>query len=156
MRTIKEILESREQNKVHTIGPNDTLFDAVTRMVDMNIGAILVVEGDSIKGIFSERDYLRFIASEGHSARETKVHTLMTSKVIFVTPEATLDTVMSIMTEARIRHIPILDHGKLMGIISIGDLVKQISSNQEVHINTLEEYINDAYPGPDLSVSKRG
>lgn len=155
MRTIQELLSSREQNEVHTISPEATLFDAVTLMVDKNIGCVLVMENDAIKGIFSERDYLRFVASEGHSARETKVHTLMTRKVIYVTPESTLDSVMGIMTEAHIRHVPILTEGRLMGIVSIGDLVKQNSSNQKVHINTLEDYINDSYPGPEISVNKR-
>ncbi len=155
MQTIQELLASRDQNTVHSVGPNDTLFQAVTRMVDMNIGAVLVVEDDTIKGIFSERDYLRFIAKEGHSARETPIHQVMTRKVVYVTPDATLDSVMGIMTEARIRHIPILSEGRLMGIVSIGDLVKQISSDQGVHINTLEEYISDGYPGPDMSSSRR-
>ena len=155
MRTIQELLASRDNNKVHTISPNDTLFEAVTRMVDKNIGSVLVVEDNTIKGIISERDYLRFIAKEGHSARETPAHQVMTRKVIYVTPDATIDAVMGIMTEARIRHIPILTEGRLMGIVSIGDLVKQISSDQEVHINTLEEYISDPYPGPEISPSRR-
>ncbi len=155
MRTIQELLASRENNEVYTIGPEATLFDAVTLMVDKNIGCVLVVEDDTIKGIYSERDYLRFVASEGHSPQETKIHTLMTRKVIYITPESSLDAVMGIMTEARIRHTPILSEGRLMGIVSIGDLVKQISSNQEVHINTLEDYINDSYPGPEISTSNR-
>jgi len=148
MRTISDLLKSKGNSPVVTITPNDTLFEAVTRMVDMKIGAILVVENDNIKGIISERDYLRFIASEGHSARETPVHQLMTRKVVYVTPETTLNSVMAIMTEARVRHIPVLHEGRLMGLVSIGDLVKQISENQEVHINTLEDYISDSYPGP--------
>ena len=150
MRTISELLKSKGNNPVHTISPNDTLFDAVTRMVDMSIGAVLVVENDIVKGIISERDYLRFIASEGHSARETPVHKLMTRKVVYVTPETTLTSVMAIMTEARIRHMPVLHEGNLLGIVSIGDLVKQISSDREVHVRTLEEYINDGYPGPTV------
>ncbi len=154
MRTIKELLESKGNNSVQTIAPNDTLLEAVTRMVDLKIGAVLVVEDNIIKGIITERDYLRFIASEGHSAQETPVHQLMTRKVIYVTPDTTLNSVMAIMTKARIRHIPVMSEGRLMGIISIGDLVKQISENQEVHINTLEEYINDNYPGPMANKSE--
>lgn len=154
MRTIQELLESKENSTVHTISPNSTLLEAVTIMVDMKIGAVLVVENKTIKGIISERDYLKFIASEGHSARETAVHKLMTRKVVYVTPETTLTSVMAIMTEARVRHIPVLSQGRLMGIVSIGDLVKQISENQEVHINTLEEYINDTYPGPAVNKSQ--
>ncbi len=154
MRTIKELLESKGNNPVQTIAPNDTLLEAVTRMVDLKIGAVLVVEDNIIKGIITERDYLRFIASEGHSAQKTPVHQLMTRKVIYVTPDTTLNSVMAIMTKARIRHIPVMSEGRLMGIISIGDLVKQISENQEVHINTLEEYINDNYPGPMANKSE--
>ncbi len=151
MRTIKDLLEAKGHGPVHTIGPNDTLFDAVTRMVDMKIGAVLVVENNVIRGIISERDYLRFVASEGHSARETPIHTLMTRKVIYVTPETTLEAVMAVMTKARIRHIPVMSEGRLMGLVSIGDLVKQISANQEIHINTLEDFISDPYPGPGVS-----
>ena len=148
MRTMRELLESKGNGPVHTIAPNSTLLEAVTIMVDRQIGAVLVVEDETIKGIISERDYLRFIASEGLSASETPVHKLMTRKVVYVTPDTTLTSVMAIMTEARVRHIPVINQGNLTGIVSIGDLVKQISQNQEVHINTLEEYINDTYPGP--------
>jgi len=148
MRTIKELLESKGNTPVQTIAPDNTLLEAVTRMVDMKIGAVLVVEDKVIKGIITERDYLRFIAGEGYSAQETPVHKLMTHKVIYSTPEATLDSAMGIMTKARIRHIPIMTEGRLMGIVSIGDLVKQICEDQEVKIHTLEDYISDTYPGP--------
>ena len=148
MRTILELLESKGNGPVHTIAPNDTLFDAVTTMVDLKIGAVLVVEDNIIKGIVTERDYLRFMAADSGNAKETPVHKLMTRKVIYVTPDTSLESVMAIMTSARIRHIPVLSEGRLMGMISIGDLVKQIRENQEVHINTLEEYISDNYPGP--------
>ncbi len=154
MRTILELLETKGNNTVHTIAPTDTLLQAVTRMVDMKIGAVLVVEDSTIKGIITERDYLRFIIGEGNSARETPVHKLMTRKVVYVTPETTLDSVMAIMTSARIRHIPVMNEGRLMGLVSIGDLVKQISQNMEVHINTLEEYISDNYPGPAANNAK--
>ena len=155
MQTIRELLEAKGQGPIHTIGSEDTLFDAVTRMVDMNIGAVLVVDNNVIKGIISERDYLRFVASENSNTQKTPVHKLMTRKVVYVTPDATLKAVMSIMTQSRIRHIPVLSEGRLMGLISIGDLVKQISDNQEVHINTLEDYINDTYPGPPLATAAR-
>ena len=151
MRTITELLKAKGDSPVQTIAPDHTVFQAVTRMVEMRIGAVLVVEDNTIKGIITERDYLRFIAGEGHSARETPVHKLMTRKVVYVTPESTLESVMAIMTQARIRHIPVMSEGRLMGIVSIGDIVKQISQDQEVHINTLEEYINDSYPGPAAS-----
>ncbi len=148
MRTILELLNSKSDSTVHTIAPENTLFEAVTLMVDKLIGAVLVVEDDTIKGIVTERDYLRYMAADNGDAKTTPVHKLMTRKVIYVTPETSLDSVMAIMTSARIRHIPVLIEGKLSGIVSIGDLVKQISQNQEIHINTLEDYINDSYPGP--------
>jgi CBS domain-containing protein len=148
MKTIKELLEFKGQGTVHTVEPEDTVFSAVTRMVEMNIGALLVTEGKEIKGIMSERDYLRFITVKGRTARDTPVREVMTRKVIYVTPDTELNEVMTIMTAERIRHVPVLNDGALMGIVSIGDVVKRISQDQEVHIRTLEEYILDPYPGP--------
>ena len=152
MKIIKELLEQKGDVQVQMVSPNDTVFDAVTRMVELNIGAVLVSENNVIVGIVSERDYLRFITAQGRTARTTPVKDLMTCKVVYVTPETELSEVMTIMTEKRIRHIPVLDKGRLMGIVSIGDVVKQIASDQKVQIRTLEAYINDGYPGPSQSV----
>jgi len=151
MKTIKELLEYKGQGTVHTVEPDDTVFVAVTRMVEMNIGALLVTEGKDIKGIMTERDYLRFITVKGRTARDTPVREVMTGKVIYVTPDTELNEVMTIMTAERIRHVPVLREGELLGIVSIGDVVKRISQDQEVHIRTLEEYINDPYPGPAVN-----
>ena len=151
MKTIKELLEYKGQGTVHTVEPEDTVFVAVTRMVEMNIGALLVTEGKDIKGIMTERDYLRFITVKGSTARDTPVSEVMTRKVIYVTPDTELNEVMTIMTAERIRHVPVFNGGALMGIVSIGDVVKRISQDQEVHIRTLEEYINDPYPGPTVN-----
>lgn len=153
MRTIKELLDLKGPTTIHSIAPDGTVFEAVTCMVENNIGAILVLADDTIKGIMTERDYLRFITDRGRTARDTLVSDLMTSKVIYLTPDTSLDEAMAIMTEARIRHIPILDGSNLLGIVSIGDLVKQISSNREVQLRNLEEYISDPYPGPGNSSS---
>ena len=153
MRTIKELLDFKGPTTIHSIAPEGSVFEAVTCMVENNIGAILVLADGSIKGIMTERDYLRFITDRGRTARDTPVSDLMTTKVIFLTPDTSLDEAMAIMTEARIRHIPILDEGNLLGIVSIGDLVKQISSNREVQLRNLEECINDPYPGPGSSSS---
>ena len=98
MKTIKELLDYKGQGAVHTVEPDDTVFTAVTRMVEMNIGALLVTEGEGIKGIMTERDYLRFITVKGRTARDTPVKEVMTSKVIYVTPETELNEVMTIMT----------------------------------------------------------
>ena len=151
MKTIKELLEYKGQGTIHTVEPDDTVFVAVTRMVEMNIGALLVTEGKDIKGIMTERDYLRFITAKGRTARDTPVREVMTGKVIYVTPDTELNEVMTIMTAERIRHVPVLREGELLGIVSIGDVVKRISQDQEVHIRTLEEYINDPYPGPAVN-----
>jgi len=148
MKTIKTLLECKAPCTVHSIGPEETVFTAVARMVEMNIGAILIIKAGSIKGIMTERDYLRFITEQGRTARDTPVSELMTRKIIYVTPDTALNEVMNIMTSRRIRHVPVLENGELMGIVSIGDVVKQISQDQEIHIRTLEEYINDPYPGP--------
>jgi CBS domain-containing protein len=148
MKTIKELLDAKGDRPIHSVGPDDTVFIAVTKMVEMNIGAMLVMEGSKIKGIMTERDYLRFITAQGQTARDTPVRELMTKKIIYVTPDTRVNEVMGIMTSERIRHVPVLHDGDLLGIVSIGDVVKQISQDQELHIRTLEEYINDPYPGP--------
>jgi len=147
MKTIKELLKEKGDGPVHHIKPDATVFDAVTRMVELKVGALLVMEGEEIRGIVTERDYLRFITVKGRTARDTKVRDIMTDKVIYVTPETGLNEVMGIMTNARIRHMPIMVDNRLKGIVSIGDVVKAITEAQEVHIRALEEYIYDPYPG---------
>lgn len=147
MKTIRELLKAKGNPKVHSVTTGNTVLDAVTCMVENNIGSVLVMEDDQIKGIMSERDYLRFITGIGRTAGDTPVTELMTAKVIYLTPSTSLDSAMAIMTESRIRHIPILEEGQLLGIVSIGDLVKQISADREIHIKTLIQYISDPYPG---------
>ena len=151
MKTIRELLKAKGEGPVYAVTPQDTVFDAVTRMVEHRVGAMLVKEGEVIAGIVTERDYLRFIAVKGRTARDTPVSDIMTAKVIYVTPDTTLDDVMTIMTAQRIRHVPVLDNDKLLGIISIGDVVKQIAHEQETKISALESYIYDPYPGPARS-----
>jgi CBS domain-containing protein len=148
METIRELLDRKGSGPVYTIGPEETVFEAVTRMVGKNIGAIVVTDDNVIKGIITERDYLRFITVKGRTARDTPVKDVMTRKVIYVTLTTDLDEVMTIMTEQRIRHLPVLDEGRLAGIVSIGDVIKQRAKDQEVRLRTLEEYIADKYPGP--------
>ena len=149
MKTIQDLLERKGTGPIYSMVPDDTVFDAVVRMVEHNIGAMFILEESVIVGVLSERDYLRFIAAKGRTARDTPVKDVMTRKVIYVTPDTGLDDVMSIMTEQRIRHVPVLSEGRLMGIVSIGDVVKQIAKNQKVKLNTLEAYISDSYPGPN-------
>jgi CBS domain-containing protein len=145
---IRDLLKTMGERPIISIGPDEMVFEAVTRMADNNIGAILVLEGDNICGIMSERDYLRFITAKGRTARDTPVHELMTRKVIYATPDTPVPEVMAIMTEKRIRHVPIMEGDKLLGIVSIGDVVKRISQDQTAKIQVLEEYISDSYPGP--------
>ncbi len=148
MTSIKELLDGKNNSEVITVGPQASVFDAVTKMVENNIGAILVIENKVIQGIMSERDYLRFVTLKGRTAKDVPVQDLMTRKVVYATPGTSLEDVMAIMTEARIRHLPVLFEGRLLGMVSIGDVVKQINMDRKAHITTLEAFISDSYPGP--------
>jgi CBS domain-containing protein len=130
-------------NDVYTISPAATVLEALRQMAHKDVGALVVTEGEDIVGIFSERDYARKIALLGKSSRDTAVSEIMTGDVICVTPGQSADKCMAIMTDKRIRHLPVLDDdGHLAGIISIGDVVKTIISEQRVMINHLEDYIH--------------
>ncbi len=148
MHTVRELLAAKSHRSVVYVGPDDTVFEAVTRMVKANVGAILVMDEGRVRGIMTERDYLRFVTELGRTARDTPVLDLMTRKVHYVTPETSIQEVMALMTEMRIRHVPVMDGETLLGLVSIGDCVKQISRDQEVKLRTLEAYISDGYPGP--------
>jgi len=128
--------------EVYTIAPDATVLDALRLMGEMDVGALVIVEGDEITGIFSERDYARKIALQGKSSRTTPVWAVMTDDVICVSPELQADKCMVIMSEKRIRHLPVIEDGRLAGIISIGDVVKNIISEQQVMIRHLEDYIH--------------
>lgn len=154
MKSIKELLDTKDSATVMTIGPDETVLTAVTTMVENNIGAIIVTHKNVIKGILTERDYLRFVSERERTARDTPVSELMTRRVVYTTPETTMDAAMAVMTEQRVRHLPVMSEGRLMGIISIGDVVKQISRNQEAKISFLEDYIADPYPGPNSSEAR--
>lgn len=148
MSTIQSLVDARAPRELQTIGPDETVFAAVTRMVEHNIGAMIVIEDKTIKGIMTERDYLRLVTEQGRTARDTPVSHLMTHRLIYITPEITVEEAMAIMTEQHIRHLPVMTEGRLVDIVSIGDLVKQISDNQKAQIRFLEDYIADPYPGP--------
>lgn len=152
--TIQNLLNSMGDRPIISVGPDEMIFAAVKIMAEKNIGAVMVIENENICGIMSERDYLRFVTLQGRTARDTPVHELMTRKVIYVTPETAVTEVMAIMTEKRIRHVPVMADKKLLGIVSIGDVVKAIGQNQTAQIRVLEEYISDAYPGPTLDPAK--
>ena len=140
MHTLSEIL-SEKSGDVIRIGGDATVYEAVLAMVEANVGALLVTEGDEISGIFTERDYLRRIAVEGRRSRDTSVREVMSSPVLIVNPGTTLDETMALMTDRRIRHAPVVEDGALVGMISIGDLVKFISKKQSFQIQYLTDYI---------------
>ena len=141
MTAVAEILKSKSDNAVYAIAPQDSVFDALQRMADKHIGALLVMEGETIVGIFTERDYARKIALMGRTSSVTLVRDVMTSAVLFVRSDQTSEQCMQLMSNNRLRHLPVVDGGKLVGMISIGDLVKDIISEQKFIIEQLEQYI---------------
>ena len=141
MTAVTDILKTKPDNTVHAIGPEDSVFDALQRMADKGIGALLVMQGEAIVGILTERDYARKIALKGRTSALTLVRDVMTSSVMFVKPTQTSEECMALMTDNRLRHLPVVDNGKLLGLISIGDLVKDIISEQKFVIEQLEHYI---------------
>jgi CBS domain-containing protein len=143
MADVAKIL-SEKGGGVISISGDATVFDAIKMMVEANVGAILVTGGDpdKIEGIFTERDYLRRIAVEGRTSRETLVRDVMTSPVIVVGPETTVEEAMALMTDRRIRHAPVVDDDRLLGMVSIGDLVRLQSQEQSFKIRYLTEYIS--------------
>jgi CBS domain-containing protein len=138
--TVAEILQEKSGD-VKKIDGDATVLDAVRTMVDANIGALLVTTGGDIAGIFTERDYLRRMAVEGRQAEDTLVRDVMTSPLVYVTPETSVDESMALMTDRRIRHLPVADGGEIVGMVSIGDLVKFQSKQQSFQIQYLTDYI---------------
>ena len=143
MTVVADILKSKPEAVVHTIAPTDSVFDALQRMADKSIGALLVMENDAIVGIVTERDYARKIVLKGRTSALTLVRDVMTSHVMFVSSTQTTEECMALMTDNRLRHLPVMsEDGKLLGLISIGDLVKGIISQQKFVIEQLEHYIS--------------
>ena len=142
MTAVADILKAKGDAVVHSIGPDDSVFDALQRMADKGIGALLVMEGERIVGIVTERDYARKIALKGRTSALTQVRDVMTTSVMFVKPVQTSEECMSLMTDNRLRHLPVVQDDKLIGLISIGDLVKDIISEQKFVIEQLEHYIS--------------
>jgi CBS domain-containing protein len=126
---------------IFSVAPLDNVFDALKYMADKNIGAVLVMDGPNLVGIFSERDYARKVVLQGRSSQTTHVRDIMVSKLITVEAAQPLDACMQLMTDHRIRHLPVLEQGKLMGMISIGDVVRQMIEEQKLLIEQLEAYI---------------
>jgi CBS domain-containing protein len=144
--TIETLLKQKRLNKVLSLDPEQTVFEALETMARFDVGCLIVCAEDRLVGIFSERDYARKGILHGHLSKETKVREMMTSPVMFVTPEHTVDDCMNLMTERHFRHLPVLENGRVIGMVSIGDLVKWVISGQQQTIEALEGYISGAYP----------
>jgi CBS domain-containing protein len=141
MQTVRQVLQGKGR-EVWTIGPDASVYEALALMADKGIGALVVTQGNQVIGLLSERDYARNVALMGRKSRETPVGDIMTTRVACVGPEDTVQSCMSIMTEMRVRHLPVLEGEALFGLVSIGDLVKAIIEEQEVLIEHLVRYIN--------------
>jgi CBS domain-containing protein len=140
MKTVRQLLEEKGY-KVWTISPEALVYDALKLMADKEVGALPVLDGEQLVGLISERDYARKVILKGKSSLETPVSEIMTRRVVCVGPEQTIENCMALMTEEYIRHLPVLEDDRLAGIISIGDVVKGIISQQEFLIEQLERYI---------------
>jgi CBS domain-containing protein len=140
MLTVREIIQSKG-SQVWSVTPQTTVYEALQEMADKDIGALLVMEGEQLVGVFSERDYARKVILKGKSSRELAVGEIMSTKVFYVRPEQSMEDCMAVMTEKRIRHLPVLDGQRVAGVISIGDVVKAIISDQQFMIEQLEKYI---------------
>ena len=141
MTSVVHILRSKPEQTVYTIASTAAVFDAIKLMAKKSIGALVVTEGEQVVGIITERDYARKIILMARSSKETPIRDIMTSAVMYVGPDQTSQECMVLMTENRLRHLPVMDGGKLIGLISIGDLVKDIISEQKFIIEQLEHYI---------------
>jgi CBS domain-containing protein len=142
--TIDAIL-NQKSGDVWSIAPDATVYDAVATMAEKNVGALVVMEGDQLVGIISERDYTRKVMLRGKRSRETQVHEIMSTELTTVNPKESVDDCLRFMTEKRVRHLPVVDEGRLRGVLSIGDLVKHVISVQSATLDHLERYISGGY-----------
>jgi CBS domain-containing protein len=141
MKTVQQILEGKAL-KVLSVDPDTSVFDALQLMAEKDVGALVALEKGQMVGIFSERDYARKVILQGKSSRETTVREIMTARVVCVNPLQTVDQCMALMTDKRIRHLPVIDSNLVVGVISIGDVVKEVIADQQFQIHQLEQYIH--------------
>lgn len=141
MKTVSQLLQGKG-GSVLSVTPESSVFAALKLMAEKNVGALLVMNGDTLRGIMSERDYARKVILLGKSSHELAVRDIMSDKVVSVTPKQTVDDCMGLMTGRRIRHLPVIDNGRVVGVLSIGDLVKAVIEMQQQTIRELESYIH--------------
>jgi len=144
MYTVRHLLQAKT-NQIWTIAPQASIYEALELMASKNIGAVLVLEGDKIIGIFTERDYARKVILKGKTSKTATVGELMTTDVLYVSPDDTIEDCMALMTDKRARHLPVMENEKLVGVVSIGDVVKAIISEREFMIRELERYITGGH-----------
>jgi len=148
MPNVRQILEAKKNPKIHSVSPDTSIFEALELMSKNDISAVLVLENERLIGIFTERDYARKVVLKGRSSRETRISELMTQNLLTISPSQTVEDVMAIMTENRFRHLPVVERGQLIGIVTIGDAVKTVMDQQQQTIEQLSGYIaGDLAPG---------
>ena len=141
MKTLQQVLHDKKHQELIAIAPNRPVFDALVILAEYKIGALAVMDGDKLVGIFSERDYAREVVLQGRSSKTTQINEVMTAKVIAGKPSDLVDSAMRMMSEKKFRHLPVVDGEKVLGMLSLGDLVKEIIADQERAIKALESYI---------------
>jgi len=141
MKTARQILAAKPQQSIYKVEPSMTVFQALQLMAEKDIGAVLVMEGNKLIGIFTERDYARKVVLQGKTSAGTPIGEIMTRKVMFVKPDRTLDECMALMSEKRLRHLPVLDAGQVLGVLSVTDLVRETIAEQQFVIQQMENYI---------------
>lgn len=138
---VRDLMKGKRTDKIFSVSPDATVLEAMQLMAEANVGAVLVMTGDTVDGILSERDIVRKVDLLGKTSAIAKVREIMTSKVLYVEPGQSVEECMALMTEKRIRHLPVLDGGKLQGVVSIGDVLREVIHEQKFLISQLEHYI---------------